>query len=32
MKKLIDFDGLFDEKLNEYMHMNAGKYNHLCHA
>ena len=26
MKKLIDFDGLFDEKLNEYMHMNAGKY------
>lgn len=26
MKKLIDFDGLFDEKLSEYMHMNAGKY------
>lgn len=26
MKKLIDFDGLFDEKLAEYMRMNAGKY------
>lgn len=26
MKKLIDFDGLFDEKLSEYMQMNAGKY------
>lgn len=26
MKKLIDFDGLFDEKLGEYMRMNAGKY------
>ena len=26
MKKLIDFDGLFDEKLAEYMQMNAGKY------
>ena len=26
MKKLIDFDGLFDEKLSEYMRMNAGKY------
>ena len=26
MKKLIDFDGLFDEKLAEYMQINAGKY------
>lgn len=26
MKKLIDFDGLFDEKLEEYMRQNAGKY------
>ena len=26
MKKLIDFDGLFDEKLAEYMQTNAGKY------
>ena len=26
MKKLIDFDGLFDEKLAEYMRMHAGKY------
>ncbi len=26
MKKLIDFDGLFDEKLAEYMSENAGKY------
>lgn len=26
MKKLIDFDGLFDEKLAEYMQQNAGKY------
>ena len=26
MKKLIDFDGLFDEKLTEYMRLNAGKY------
>ena len=26
MKKLIDFDGLFDEKLAEYMTQNAGKY------
>ncbi len=24
--KLIDFDGLFDEKLAEYMRLNAGKY------
>ena len=27
MKKLIDFDALFDEKLSEYMRLNAGKYN-----
>ena len=27
MKKLIDFDGLFDKKLSEYMKENAGKYN-----
>ncbi len=26
MKKLFDFDGLFDEKLAEYMQINAGKY------
>lgn len=26
MKKLIDFDGLFDEKLAVYMQENAGKY------
>lgn len=26
MKKLIDFDGLFDEKLAQYMRENAGKY------
>ncbi len=26
MKKLIDFDGMFDEKLAEYMEENAGKY------
>lgn len=26
MKKLIDFDGLFDEKLAVYMRENAGKY------
>ncbi len=26
MKKLIDFDALFDEKLSEYMQRNAGKY------
>ena len=26
MKKLIDFDGLFDEKLAEYMQQNRGKY------
>ncbi len=26
MKKLIDFDGLFDEKLAQYMQANAGKY------
>lgn len=26
MKKLIDFDALFDEKLAEYMQLNAGKY------
>ena len=26
MKKLIDFDGLFDEKLSQYMQENAGKY------
>ncbi len=26
MKKLIDFDGLFDEKLAEYMQQNMGKY------
>lgn len=26
MKKLIDFDGLFEEKLAEYMKINAGKY------
>lgn len=26
MKKLIDFDGLFDGKLAEYMEKNAGKY------
>ena len=26
MKKLIDFDGLFDEKLAQYMQENAGKY------
>ncbi len=26
MAKLIDFDGLFDEKLAEYMQQNAGKY------
>ena len=26
MKKLIDFDALFDEKLSEYMRQNAGKY------
>ena len=26
MKKLIDFDALFDEKLSEYMKQNAGKY------
>ena len=26
MKKLIDFDGLFDERLSEYMQENAGKY------
>lgn len=26
MKKLIDFDGLFDRKLAEYMEENAGKY------
>lgn len=26
MKKLIDFDALFDEKLSEYMQLNAGKY------
>ncbi len=26
MKELIDFDGLFDEKLAEYMQTNAGKY------
>lgn len=26
MKKLIDFDALFDEKLAEYMKLNAGKY------
>ncbi len=26
MKELIDFDGLFDEKLAEYMQRNAGKY------
>ncbi len=25
MKKLIDFDGMFDEKLAEYMEENAGK-------
>ena len=25
--KPIDFDGLFDEKLTEYMEMNKGKYN-----
>ncbi len=26
MKKLIDFDGLFDKKLSEYMEENFGKY------
>ncbi len=26
MKKLIDFDGMFDKKLAEYMEQNAGKY------
>ncbi len=26
MKQLIDFDGLFDEKLAEYMQLNQGKY------
>lgn len=26
MKKLVDFDGLFDEKLSVYMEENAGKY------
>lgn len=26
MKKLMDFDGLFDEKLAEYMQLNQGKY------
>lgn len=26
MKKLIDFDGLFDQKLSEYMEENFGKY------
>ena len=26
MEKLIDFDGLFDEKLTQYMHENANKY------
>lgn len=26
MKKLIDFDGIFDNKLTEYMEENAGKY------
>ena len=26
MKELIDFDGLFEEKLAEYIRMNAGKY------
>ncbi len=26
MKKLIDFDAIFDEKLAEYMQRNAGKY------
>ncbi len=26
MKKLVDFDALFDEKLSEYMKQNAGKY------
>ena len=26
MKKLIDFDGLFDKKLAEYMEANMGKY------
>ena len=26
MKKLMDFDGLFDEKLARYMRENAGKY------
>ncbi len=26
MKKLIDFDAMFDEKLSEYMQQNAGKY------
>ncbi len=26
MKELIDFDGMFDEKLAEYMEENAGKY------
>lgn len=25
-KQLIDFDGLFEEKLSEYIRMNAGKY------
>ncbi len=27
MKKLIDFDALFDEKLAEYMRLHAGEYN-----
>ncbi len=26
MKKIIDFDGLFDKKLSEYMEQNHGKY------
>ena len=26
MKKLIDFDGLFDERLAQYMQENAKKY------
>ena len=25
-RDLIDFDGLFEEKLSEYIRMNAGKY------